>query len=370
MPAVGTPITVTDLTTTSGGYIQIDWDDTTIEPTPAAWRVFVRRTGTTDWHLAFETTDFTVTTWSYNMYNFPTDPAGVEITVGQVSIEGGELILGALDVTQAVTPTFDHHYWLIDPYNESNNLRLEHTRSDTFSEDHELEVYHLIGRGRVLDQGDRLGFSGSLSGHFWDFSSNPLDAYDQALQFYQHRATKGNTYLRTPFVDVFPIAIVGFQADRVPGMGTDYAFLDYSLDYVELEGNNPEYNAAAAGALSRLLGATVTTIVNGYQLSWSIPIFSLTNLEVPPEVVLKDGNIADIAIGADSAPLGGSHIFGVAVNGTEVATIELAANATVSSVTPLAIGVTQGQLITAYPKSTTATTEATGITVSIRLEDA
>lgn len=368
--AAGTPITVNDLTTANGGFIEVSWTNATLEPNGLAWRVYVRQAGSTNWILAFEDLDMTQAAYTYRMWNFPTCDS-VEIAVAQVtpSVTNGLPSVGELDIIQTVAPTFDHHYWLINPYDESYNIRLEHVRGDSFSEEYEQEVYHLANRGRVEDRGDRLGFQGSLSGQFWDFTQQPLDAHVQTLEFLAHRNGSQYTYLRTPFCWVFPIAIVGFSAQRVAGMGTSYAYLDYDFEYSELEGNNPEYNAAASGIIATVVGTTVSSTVSGYQLSRSIPIFKLADIQLMPEIVNFSGTIVSASISSTSAPVGGSEIWGLSVAGTEFATVELAAGATSTPVQVLSRAIVAGQSLDMYPKSTTASTPSTGTTVSVRIED-
>ena len=368
--AQSTPITVNDLTTLDGGYIEVNWDDSTLLPAATAWRVYVRQAGTDGWHLAYETLDMTQASYTYDLYNFPTCSA-VEIAVSQVSpnLSNGLPVLGPLDIIETVNPTYDHHYWLIDPYDATKNVRLEHCRADRFSEDRSDTVYALAERGRVVDRGDRLGFTGSLSGQFWDTSQQPLSAYEQVMDFLVHRASAFHTYLRTPFCWVFPISIDGFSAQRVEGMGTDYAYLNYDFNYVELEGNNPEYNAAAAGIVATVVGLTTTSTVSGYQLSRSIPVFDLTDIQLVPEVVNRSGTAVSVAVAAQTPPVGGSEVWGISVDGSEFATVELAAGQQASPVQTLTTVINAGQVVDIYPKSTTATTPSRGSTVTLRIED-
>lgn len=129
-------------------------------------------------------------------------------------------------------------YWLIDPVTEIA-LRLYVVTADSYTDEYEEETMHLIGRGRHVEMGDRLGYSGSLSGQYWDFpgdSSHEIPAQtarEQRLRLEALKADRNVLYLRNPFGDIFQVTAGNIQIDRTPGVGQrEYA--TYTIPYQEV----------------------------------------------------------------------------------------------------------------------------------------
>jgi hypothetical protein len=100
---------------------------------------------------------------------------------------------------------------------------------DQFTRDVEQETLHVVGRGRQVQVGDDLGYSGTLQLKL----RNPNTAR-LTREFLEILASTNNSvYIKSPFGDVFLVAFGNLQSSRLAGVGRgDLA--DVSIPYTQI----------------------------------------------------------------------------------------------------------------------------------------
>lgn len=213
------------------GPVEVTWDNSDEAANWHSWRVY-RRDLERDllWTLKHEV--FVAAqnySWEdfYARANEDAEYAVVQVT----SDDGGQTTNEGSYTPVAATPTGEH-YWFIDSTNpDLDSLRLEHVTSDGFSEEYEEDTLLLIGRGRKKDQGERWGFTGTLSAQLRNRGG--LTPKQQVYALQQLKERQGFVWLRNPFGDVYKIGLGDLSYSRVPGVGTT-PFIDVSIPYEEL----------------------------------------------------------------------------------------------------------------------------------------
>ena len=117
------------------GFVLITWTNVNKDVDWYAWRVYRRLTGTAAWTLLSEVR----TDSAY--YEFHDWVVGANYTydysVVQVALRFGNLVESTYQ-TSTVTPV-SSDYWLIDEYNEANNVRLYSVIDDSYTDEFETE---------------------------------------------------------------------------------------------------------------------------------------------------------------------------------------------------------------------------------------
>lgn len=225
-----TASTITDLSATDG-YVRIQWTSEEQDPNWVAYRIYARDTEVGTWELLHEVTDVQED-YDYHHWGFF---VGVEqdITVVEVTREGAHAPEeGTYDDYDTVTPVGDSNYWVIDPYDESNNFILYHVVSDDFEDEIEQEVIPLIGRGRKIDRGDNLGARIALGVQIRD--NDDKTAREQRLDINRMAESAQHYILRTPFGDTWKVALAEPPKwKRLAGVGTA-GYVDAELEFVEV----------------------------------------------------------------------------------------------------------------------------------------
>ena len=141
----------------------------------------------------------------------------------------GRVISSMPGFTGGGTPVLDgDYYWLLAPELQGadpsvysagvNALQLWHVTADSFSEEYEEETLNLIGRGRKKEVGTRYGFTGELALSLR--AVNGENAREQRLQLQDIYASGDPMYLKTPFADVFFVALGAPAYEREAGRGS------------------------------------------------------------------------------------------------------------------------------------------------------
>lgn len=207
------------------GYVRITWDDSDESLGHEAWRVYRRDNTVGGAWVLVEQVDDALPNYTVDDYLAPTGRdvgyAVVEVTTGNV--EGA--------YTEIEVVPLGTNYWLLDTESPALSMRLEHATDDSFTDEYEQETLKLIGRGRKKDVGTRWGFAGSLEAQIKP--KNGKTSLQQFTELRSIREANHETYLRTPFGDVFKIGLGDIDFDRVPGTGLDM-HLDVSIEYEEL----------------------------------------------------------------------------------------------------------------------------------------
>jgi hypothetical protein len=198
----------------SSGYVKINWTNASKDATWVSWRVYRRLPSDTIWTLLLEST---VDQANYEFDDWTAGASvGYQYTVVQVATRFGENVESVYNVT-AVTPTSED-YWLIDPTDYSQSVRLRHVRGDEYRDEHEEEEMLIINRGRHTDYGSRWGYKGSLSAQIYD--EGVLTARVQRQRLMAARANHRTLLLRNPFGDLWQVTTGEMNISRIAGVGS------------------------------------------------------------------------------------------------------------------------------------------------------
>lgn len=184
-------------------------------------RIYMREAGDTDWTLAYEEFDATITNHDYALHQFMPG-ISMEFSVIVVTQPAGlSIVLGAHDdVNAAITSPSTTKFELVDPITTANNLTLNHATGDSFSEEYEAGVMVVIGGGRHVDIGTRIGMKGSLALNFHDVGGGD-SARTQRRAIESIRTNRNAVWLRSPFGEAIKVVITGFSFTRTAGVGVN-----------------------------------------------------------------------------------------------------------------------------------------------------
>ena len=216
---------VTDLYSTEG-YVSVDWSDAAIDPDWVAWRVYHRVSGES-WVLLHETREL-ASSYSYHDWVAPVGEP-VQWAVVQVVERFGSEAESAYSPSTSLT-LVSADYWLVHPTDETMNIKL-HVMADRFLEEREQAVIPIIGRGRRVEFGTNFGVTGTLRARIRRDNSLTPRQQRKRLEELQEEATA--MYLRTPFGQVWRVALANIPFDRLAGVGTE-EMADIEITYNEV----------------------------------------------------------------------------------------------------------------------------------------
>lgn len=208
------------------GYNTLTWTGTNAT-NHFAWRVY-RRDGEArrDWELLVQRTDspasFTFT--DYTALSGSSFYAVVEV----FSVSG---VISEETKTGTLVTTYTPYYWLVHPTLPARTIQLRGVNSDEFSNERNVEVKQLIGRGRKIDVGDDWGKTGSISGRI--YSRSDRTARQIRLDIEDALDLGSFWYLRNPFGDLWKIWWSDPSFSRIAGVGSS-EFVDISFEYQEV----------------------------------------------------------------------------------------------------------------------------------------
>ena len=254
VPAAPTGVTVNGASYDVDGLgnIVISWSNTAIDVEHYSWRVYRKDTlvGITTgdvptYVMIYETQD--INTGGYAFSDFAA-PSGykVDYYVTQVASRFDSLVesvtlfqlnSGALTPMATLTPS-SNNYWLIDASGQEQvagmNMKLAGVTADSFNEEYEESIITVVGRGRHIDHGERLGYTGTLSVKIrMDGQTNLLYPRSKRLRIEDLKRRQTPVYLRTPFGDVYKVDLQNLSWERLAGVGNT-EFLDLSIPYLEV----------------------------------------------------------------------------------------------------------------------------------------
>lgn len=235
-----------------GGYIQVAWQGSNIDADFLSWRLYRRYSlpnspeiddAGINWMLVHE--EFSASPplgqSNYTYFDY-TAPSGYEVhyTLTQTVVRFGSTVEShkpsLSEIGRAITP-FSSKYWLILPDENTPNraIRLENATADSYTEEYETTELQVIGRGRHIEIGDRLGYSGQLTLALRYISeiNNLDDPRRQKLDLEKLRAQRVQVMIRSPFGDLFTASTGDMQFERVAGVGRS-EFTNVTLPYKEV----------------------------------------------------------------------------------------------------------------------------------------
>lgn len=135
--------------------------------------------------------------------------------------------------TGSIIPLSDG-YWLIEPTSDNTDadaFKLSIVTGDSFTEEQEESEFTVIGRGRIVNKGQKLGVKGTLDVQLRDTGNTT--ARQKRLRLLEIQKEVRQLYLRNPFGDIFRVSVSGMSISRIAGVGRD-EFCDVSIPYVEV----------------------------------------------------------------------------------------------------------------------------------------
>lgn len=220
----------------------LTWDNSDNDTDWVAYRVYrrymkvaipeldVENTATT-WELVGEITD-ALTNYTFQDYTLPLNRE-VEYVVVQVADRFGSLLESDIGAVDAVTSVGDRYYFVPEvPVGTIGSFEASYVVGDAFTRDVEQNTLHVIGRGRQVQVGDDLGYSGTLTIHL----RNPASArVDREFLEYLSTNQAGNVYIRSPFGDVLYVSFGNINSTRLAGVGTE-DLVDLTIPYTTVYG--------------------------------------------------------------------------------------------------------------------------------------
>jgi hypothetical protein len=210
------------------GYINVSWATQIPDSFFIDWRVYRRLAGVLPWTLQTVITDPSVVT-----YHDWTAGANLsyEYAVTQTAGRSGLVLESYIDWTPNTYLASGTHYWLINPFDETDNLKIDQVTADSFTDDYEEAEFIIIGRGRKKNLGTRHGYTGTLTAQFRDNSSGT--AREKRLKLEIIKAASVSYYLRNPFGDLFEVSLGNLGFARIAGVSTS-EFVDVTIPYSEV----------------------------------------------------------------------------------------------------------------------------------------
>lgn len=184
-----------------------------------------------DWEEVYRTTE-NLTLYEYDDVMVPSGCQVEYRLIKQLVLLGS--ISNSLPTAAVNTYVESDGYWLIDPTAAVGTIRafkLANVTSESYSDEYEEAEFNLIGRGRHVDQGDRLGYKGQLVAQLRDSMTSTARAKKLILEDLKKQS--GYVYLRNPFGDVFMVYLSTLQVSRISGVGRS-EFVDVTIPYSEV----------------------------------------------------------------------------------------------------------------------------------------
>ena len=211
------------------GYVNIDWSLFSPDQYFIEWRVYRREMSSSDYELI--SIDSNSSHRSYRDWLVPANK-NYQYVVTQVADRSGYALESYLDPDAPSGLVVGEDYWLIVPSDMSKNFRAASVSSDSFSDEVETKVEVVIGRGRRVNYGTRLGISGTLTVKLR--GSAGMTATEQRAALGVLRDSMHAVLLRDPFGSITKVAIgdaIGY--DRLAGVG-NAEFADVTIPYQEV----------------------------------------------------------------------------------------------------------------------------------------
>lgn len=216
----------------------ITWDDTDNDTDWVGYRIYRRYmkpaipeldldlTATT-WELIGEATDV-ATSYTHYDYTLPLNKV-VDYVVVQVADRFGSLLESDITSYESVTSPGDRYYFVPEnPIGSIASFEASNVVGDSFTREVEQNTLHVLSRGRQVQVGDDLGYTGTLTIHL----RNPDTARsDREFIEYLSGSTAGNVYIRSPFGDVLYISFGNVGFSRMAGVGGGADLGDLTVPY-------------------------------------------------------------------------------------------------------------------------------------------
>lgn len=220
--------------------VRVSWTNASQDADFVAYRVYRRYMKVSDssldvdnsastWYLLYETSQM-LSSYTFDDYLAPLNKS-VDYVVVQLADRFGSLIESNITSVHTVTLTGERYFFVpAVPVGAIASFEASGVTGDEFTRDVEQETIHVIGRGRQVQIGDDLGYSGTLTIKL----RNPSTARRDREFFELISSTYNKVYIKSPFGDVVLIALGVVSTGRQAGYGGYADFSDLSLPYTEI----------------------------------------------------------------------------------------------------------------------------------------
>lgn len=215
------------------GYVDVWWSGD-LDPFFQEFRIYRRRynddlTLADGWELAGTVTNSSARHFS----DYAAGGSGeFEYSVVQVANRYGSRVEGRKQSTlSSRVYVQSEDYWIIVPGDEANSVKLHSVAGDSFTEEYESNSYNIVGGGRRVNKGGRIGLEGSLSCRIR--SSTQRGAREQMNMLRMIGDVEGHVLLRDPFGNITKVALGNLSAERIAGVG-NHEFADVEIPYTEV----------------------------------------------------------------------------------------------------------------------------------------
>lgn len=212
----------------NNGYVTINFPYSEPDAFFIEHRIYRRMDGETEWTFAGAVDDISLRTFR----DWQVHGNGLfQYTVTQTADRYGSVVESELDEDAIFHLLISEDYWLLDPEEELNNIKLYAVVGDSFDDETERAEFNIIGKGRHVNEGTELGISGTLTIAIRPRSG--MSCRDQLALLREARRRQKLILMRDPFGHVTPISIQNVNTERMAGMGTE-EFGNISLPYKEV----------------------------------------------------------------------------------------------------------------------------------------
>jgi hypothetical protein len=222
LPPVGVALTVV----ADGFKATLAWTDVANDTDWVGYRIYRRyqipslpeldlENTATVYKMIAEVTEVAAS-YTYYDYTMPLNKS-VDYLVVQVADRFGSLLESDLGTPDTVISPGDRYYFVPEvPVGTIASFEASFVTGDSFTLDIEQATLHVLGRGRQVQVGDDLGYSGTLIIKL----RNPEAARgDREFLEYLAGNKAGNLYIRSPFGDVIYVSLGNPSFTRLGGVG-------------------------------------------------------------------------------------------------------------------------------------------------------
>lgn len=239
----GQTVSIASYNTEGSGYVRISWSDAARDADFKLWRLF-RKTQLIDafdgsvikeseWEVLDEVYNPNPGGYSYDDYYAPSGYR-VIYRVNQVISRFGEEVMSD-NFSGIVNDIKSEGYWLVDPRTDDPSgraFKLHIVTGDAYTEEYEESEFVIIGKGRHVDRGSRIGIKGTLDAQIRD-TPGGRSARQKKNRLETLKKDNRHVFLRTPFGDSYWVSVGNLSVTRIPGVGTA-EFVDVQLPYSEV----------------------------------------------------------------------------------------------------------------------------------------
>lgn len=222
------------------GYNKVIWSDAARDVDFVSWRVerrddLIDSLGnvllTGDWQIIAQVY---VPTASYEYRDYYA-PSSYKVTYRVIQNVNrlGQNIDSLPGEAAPVTPVSDG-YWLINPNSgdiDYDAFKMSIVTTDDFTIEQEEAEFTVIGRGRIVNKGQRLGPKGQLVVRLRHTGNTSARQKKLRLEAMQEETRQ--VYLRNPFGDMFKVNVSAMTISRIAGVGLS-EFCDVTIPYAEV----------------------------------------------------------------------------------------------------------------------------------------